>query len=118
MVRSWFSQTSTLLQEIYEKIEVYKQNPHDKKMKKYELYSLVRSRWFLEMVFRQSDQWMSEEAFTSGISSTVLILMKDQKTKEKIKLLSVLILFLYSNSMSLSSMHLSCLLRYSLLIVQ
>lgn len=112
MVLSWFSQTSTLLQEIYEKIEVYKQNPQDKKMKKYYLYSFIISRWFLEMVFLHSDQWMSEEAFNSGISSTILFLMRDQKTKEKIKLLSILILFLYSNSMNLSSMHLSCLLGY------
>lgn len=52
----------------------------------------------MELIEKHEMDWLSEEAFESGITTDILQFINGTKTKDKKRLLSTIITFLLSNS--------------------
>lgn len=59
---------------------------------------MLNNRSLLELIEKHEMDWLSEEAFDSGITTEILQFINGTKTKDKKRLLSAIVTFLLSNS--------------------
>ena len=112
MGKSWFSQTSNLVQSIHEQIVVCERNQWNEKDKTYYLFMKLNDSHLFELIFKHSESWLSDEAFTNGITKRILEIFENEKTKVKIHGIETIIQFLIVHSLSISTSHYQLLLEY------
>lgn len=59
---------------------------------------MLNNRSLLKLIEKHEMDWLSEEAFESGITTEILQFINGTKTKDKKRLLSAIVAFLLSNS--------------------
>lgn len=59
---------------------------------------ILNNRSLLKLIEKHEMDWLSEEAFESGITTEILQFINGTKTKDKKRLLSAIVAFLLSNS--------------------
>ena len=112
MGKSWFSQTSNLVQSIHEQIVVCERNQWNEKDKMYYLIIEFNDSHLFELIFKHSESWLSDEAFTNGITQRILDIFENERTKVKIHGIETIIQFLIVHSLSISTSHYQLLLEY------